>query len=59
MGLGILCSFQILNTWTQSGHENYRYFTGILIIDPNWPEPENNRPKPELNIFKYLLDPNV
>ena len=49
MKLGTSCLFQILNTRTLPGLDmdpkNYGYFMGILIIDPNRPGPEKNRPE--------------
>ena len=39
--------------------KNYGYFMGILIIDPNRPGPEKNRPEPEPKISKYLLGLNI
>ena len=39
--------------------KNYEYFMDILIIDPNRPEPEKNRPEPEPKISKYLLGLNI
>ena len=63
MELGISCPFQILNTRTRPGPDmdpkNYGYFMGILIIDPNRPGSEKNRPEPELKISKYLLCLNI
>ena len=48
MALGMQCSFQILNVRTRPGPDidtkNYGYFMDILIIDPNRPRPEKNRP---------------
>ena len=63
MELGMSCLFQILNTRTRPGPDmdpkNYGYFMGILIIDPNRPGPEKNRPEPEPKISKYVLDLNI
>ena len=39
--------------------KNYGYFMGILIIDPNRPGPEKNRPELEPKISKYLLSLNI
>ena len=63
MKLDMSCPFQILNTETRPGldmdQNNYEYFMSILIIDPNRPEPEKNRPELASKIFKYLLNLNI
>ena len=61
MELGISCPFPILNTRTRPDMDpkNYGYFMGILIIDPDRPGPEKNRPESEPKISKYLLGLNI
>ena len=62
-GIGYIMSFSNSKypnpIQTQYESENYGYFIGILIIDPNRSGSEKNRSEPKSKISKYLLDLNI